>query len=430
MINESELSWNNNTYCLRVNNHMLVYIITILLILFITSGIFQQIQIILLKGKIIYPTIALKILILIILLYYNFMNREIFLYKPILSYWILFFCYLIVDIIFLLNNELSFTYILFSYNAYYYFYLLIPIFMSLKGKINEEKITQLFLGLFIPLSILGIAQFALSSPILKTESIDGYFKVFSWSFYGKVRAFSMFDSSLSFGNFISFIMGVILFRILNNRANIIVNYLLVLLLLISGYATLTRNVYIQLAFTVLSSVLIYYYGVRSKILFKIIPIINFIVGTFILMLSTIISGSSSNGILAGDSLKDRLNEWASINNMWFRNIDSIFFGTGLIQNDRYSFTSHIIVDNAFLAILLHIGLIGLIIWLALMWKIWIYIVNSVLFNRTQFNFGVASLWATWPISNIFNINLNIYIILFLLMICIKSKEKYNKNISI
>jgi hypothetical protein len=245
-------------------------------------------------------------------------------------------------------------------------------------------------------AIVGIAQYLTGQPLLYTESVDGKFEIYSWNFFDDVRAFSLFTSGLGFGLFCSLCgaLGIALFRKspLRGASWFVLSAL-------ACFSTLTRLCYIVfLCASVYAMVLVY--GKRaSRGLWQ--PLLF-----FVLAIATILSGLRASVTEGASNLQDsgsllmRLGAWTYYLGIYSRSsLSDKLFGGGLILDK----TNVIPIDNVPIALLLHVGLVGLVIFGVLLAKMWLYLRREALITGQPFMIAAASLWATLACAGIFNI---------------------------
>lgn len=352
------------------------------------------------------------------LLLHAFSAGKVLALKPIMFPYATFLLYLIFHFI-LFRNEFSVDYLLFSYNAYYFFVIMLPLAAHLS--LSSESCNRWLFTMSIPLLFIGILQGVLNDPLLPVASSDGYFEVQSWLYYeGKVRSFSLFSSGLNYGQFLSLLGASAACLAINARRRrrrlLFFGFLLVTTFAI--YTTLTRNIYIQYAFTVFTALSLAWCTKRrvsvSGLRVALLPVLFGII-TAVLVFGVqgyLLLFAGDQTLLRDDSLTQRLAQWIYFFPYWTQNgLERLLFGTALIQlgGDRFSVTEDILIDNTFLSIGLHSGLIGLLLWILLMWKIWRWmLLNIDTCPDNSFLIAITALWATWISSGIFGATMSFY----------------------
>jgi O-antigen ligase len=81
-----------------------------------------------------------------------------------------------------------------------------------------------------------------------------------------------------------------------------------------------------------------------------------------------------------------------------------------------------LVDNTYLALALHIGLVGMVVILGLLWAMWRRLRIETIMRPTPLLIGIASFWSTFLLTGMFNIQLAIYGFWFLIAIMILQRD--------
>jgi hypothetical protein len=79
------------------------------------------------------------------------------------------------------------------------------------------------------------------------------------------------------------------------------------------------------------------------------------------------------------------------------------FGLGIVQNEKLSSDYPMLIDSAPLALVLHLGIVGLMLFGALLVQMWLYLRREALDTKEPFAIAAASFWATLLCAGIFNI---------------------------
>ena len=335
---------------------------------------------------------------------------------PIVT-WLLCIVYLVVDIPHLISTRgMTFTDVLLSYNTYYMLLLIGPAFIAFRGTISERFVVRSTLLLFAICAAIGIAQFVSGEPIVATESLDGTVMVHSWNFFGQVRAFSLFTSAMGFGIFCALCgaLGVALFRRFPKSGG-----LLVLVSALVCYATLTRLCYLVFL-CACSYALVLRYGKNPKrglwypAIYSLLGVATVAVGV-----SSLLAGDSEN-IQDSGSLVMRLAQWGYYADLLSHTpVNDLLFGIGIVQNEKILPLYPMIIDNIFLGLVLHVGIVGLGLFGTLMVKMWLFLRREAISTGTAFAIAAASLWATLACAGVFNILFSTFGAVFALsLLCI------------
>jgi hypothetical protein len=339
---------------------------------------------------------------------------------PIIA-WLLCIAYLVADIAYLTNvRHMSIDGVLTSYFGYYLLLLVGPALLALRGAASERFVIAATVFLFAICAVFGIAQYLKADPILYTDSVDGALRVDSWEFFGQVRAFSLFTSSMNFGMYCALCgaLGVALFR---KRRKL--GALLFIVAGIACFTTLTRLCYLVFL-CVCSYAAVLVFGKRRKRgLWS--PLLYFALGmaTIIVGLSSFLSGGESN-LQDPSSLIQRLSQWAYYFDLLAgASPADLLFGVGIVQNERVLPLYPMIIDNMPLALVLHIGIVGLVLFGVLLVEVWLYLRREALAGQQPFVIAAASLWAALACAGIFNIVFTPFsIVLALAIFCIRSQS--------
>jgi hypothetical protein len=327
--------------------------------------------------------------------------------RPIFILWLSFILYLMVEtLVLVLRFGYPADYVLFSFNAYYFAILLVPFFFYRRHALDESILTSTLVVLFVPLALLGIAQTTSGSLILPTESPNQYLQVMSWGFAGAIRAFSLFSSPSTFGHFIALVGALALAYLLEKRGSATRWSIVVLLALISGYCTLTRATQIEIVCALLTVWMVYH---RKKLggLVTLCPILYGILGLIVAFVLPIwLVGVSDSDLFSNLSIMQRYAQWASFGSLWLGGGPATFlFGAGLAQNDRFQAGADVVIDNSFLAVGVHIGFIGLVLWLAISWYIWAYMLEQAKEGLTPIRAASLGTWSVWMFTSMFGVNI-------------------------
>jgi hypothetical protein len=129
-------------------------------------------------------------------------------------------------------------------------------------------------------------------------------------------------------------------------------------------------------------------------------------------------GVGQDSFLSTDSLGIRHSAWTTYSELWLgQDWLTSLLGTGIIQSGEMNTEGYVLIDNLFIAMGLQIGLVGLLVWLGLQWQMWRYMLKTALVSRDPLAIGLTGVWATWPLSCMFNSATAFYTLLFILLIC-------------
>lgn len=342
--------------------------------------------------------------------------------------WLLCIGYLIVEVIHLtMNCGMSLGEALFSYYNYYCLFLIGPALLIFRGAVSQRTLVLCSVFIFAVCATLGAAQHLTASPILYTESLDGSFAVPSWVFADRLRAFSLFGSALEFGLFCAFsgALGIALARKMPIRGA-----LLAIASALACYTTLTRLCYLMFFGAVASSLVFTFCKRPSRGSW--LPLLWFLLG-----LSTILVGLNSVSNTDAGSLQDagsllgRLEQWVYFSDLFLHSsLVYQLFGLGLVQSESLLSSYGMVIDNSLLALLLHIGVVGLALFGTLLTKMWLYLRREAVVTQQPFIIAAASLWAAITCAGTFNIVFGFFGAIFALAILCDSREEYPMNLEL
>jgi hypothetical protein len=338
--------------------------------------------------------------------------------------WLLCIAYLLAEIPYLhYMCGMSFGDALVSYNGYYSLLLIAPVLVMFHDTVPERVIIEGAILLFLVCAAIGFAQYITARPILFTESADGAFQVNSWGFFDQVRAFSLFTSAMDFGMFcaLSGALGIAL-----TRAYPISGTLLFIISAMACFTTLTRLSYLVfMCVCFYAAVLIFGKNPKRG---RWQPLLYFGLGisTILVGLSPLISGDASN-LQDPGSLIMRIGQWAFYADLLTHSsLAQLLFGVGIVQNDKILPLFPMVIDNVPLALVLHIGIIGLALFGTLLVKMWLYLRSEALVTRQPFVIAAASVWAALACAGIFNIVFSSFGAIFTLVILCEKRTVKNE----
>lgn len=406
----------------------IAFLFLFMLMLTFISAFLPQAQIFVLEGRVVLPTLAIKAVIIVLLLISLFwvrnnQNKEYLIEnKWMITLFSLFYSYLVLTGLLFIKYGLSTSFVVYTMNSYYFFLLIIPFVVLMNERISGEKIVLIFLAVSIPLSILGLVQYFFNSPIIPLKSSDGQFSVNSWQFGNRVRSFSLFDSGLDFGHYLSLCVSFIVAMIGLKKGNLVLKIAMIILLTVTAYTTLTRNIYIEYFSVILSVTLITKFLHRRII--ALLPVVLYLGGWLINNIAPIMANLyHQTSVFNLETYISRQNEWLTVKQIWFdQGFVKALFGTGFIQSDKYAITKNLLIDNSFLAVGLHTGLVGLVFYILIMWSCWMYCLKITQLNTNVFNLGLTGFMSTWALTGIFNINIATYAAAFILFLLGNTKR--------
>ncbi len=334
---------------------------------------------------------------------------------PLFRIWLLFAVFLLVETFYLMASYgLSLEYVLFRYNANYFRILFLPMFYCFEHSNEEDSISRALGYVFVPLAVLGVAQHFAGSVLLPTRSSNGYLEVMSWDFYGTVRGFSLFNAPSYFGHFIA-LMAALGMAFYKSKKRALQGLVLLILAVASGYSTLTRATQIEIAFAIFTVWLLYRWPGHRKLLLA-LPVFYAFLGFFTAFVIPLWLAGSNADLLANDSLLERYAEWANYSYAWVGNgLVTFLFGAGVTQNARFETSADVLIDNSFLSVGLHIGAVGLVLWIVITWRAWKYMLDQAPESVSPVQAAAIGAWSVWLFTSVFN-NTLFYILPFVVFL--------------
>jgi len=389
----------NNLLNLSIRR-LVAFLVAVLLFFLIVDGAVPQLQMYLMGGNILVGNFIFKVAVLAIAGLGFFVYPKLrYTGLPVLT-WLLCIAYLVGDMPHLMSGRgMTLLDVLQSYNAYYALVLIGPVLLAFRGAVSERAIIRCIVFL-LPLSaIIGLAQYLTRQPLLPTESSDGAFHINSWIFFDNVRAFSLFSSSMNFGLFCALCgaLGVALYRTMPKRAA-----LLFILSAIACFSTLTRLSYLVFACASSYALVLTFGKKAARGLWY--PVLYFVLGISTMFVGLISFTADESNLGDTGSLIERVAQWGFYSELILQSssTDKVF-GLGIVQNEKLSSDYPMLIDSAPLALVLHLGIVGLMLFGALLVQMWLYLRREALDTKEPFAIAAASFWATLLCAGIFNI---------------------------
>jgi hypothetical protein len=399
---------------------ILAFLASVACCLAFVNAAVPQVQMYLLGGQILFGTGLIKAALLVVMVSGFLLHPRVKVAAIPLSTWLLCIGFLIVEIGYLIFAcGISLGDVLLSYNDYYFLLLIGPALLVFRGAVSERVLIRCSILVFVVCAALAAAQHLTSSPILYTESADGSFSVSSWNFIGEVRAFSLFGSALEFGLLCAFsgALGIALTRTMPIRG--------ALLFLASGlacYTTLTRLCYLVFFGACACSLVLTFGKKPSRGRWQ--PFLNFLLGIATILIGiNSVTSADENTLQDAGSLLGRIDQWSFFSDLYLHStLAHKMFGLGLVQDKSLLSLYGIVIDNILLALILHIGVVGLVLFGVLLIKMWIYLRREAVATQQPFVIAATSLWATFACTGIFNLLFGSFGAIFALAILCERKS--------
>lgn len=400
-----------------------------------------QIEMLLTGGLCPIPIAAIKIacfgLLILLTLAYGRLDLSAF---PT-SIWLVAMTFLLLDFPFLWfwQNKTALE-ILLSYNAYYCPLIFAPLACAFTGRLSEKSARRMLVYIFLVCAIIGCAQIIFQKQIVQMASSDGNFRIYTswWITVGvrgtvgdrTLRAFGVFGTALEYGSFAVLIAATAI-GMCGKPRGWIKGVPLYLFAAACCYTTRTRVVYLELIFATLAAVTFTFGRRPRRMIWQ--PVIGLLVGSLIAFsgIATLVGQTAS--VYDPSSLELRLLTWGSYGAQILRaELPEQMFGFGYSQAEKpiivpvgdeqagqFAIT---LVDNTYLALALHIGLVGMVVILGLLWAMWRRLRIETVMRPTPLLIGIASFWSTFLLTGMFNIQLAIYGFWFLIAIMILQRD--------
>jgi hypothetical protein len=395
-----------------------------------------EIEILLTGGRCPIPIAAIKVagfgLLTILTLIYGRLDLSAF---PA-GVWLVAMTFLFLDFPYLwLSQEKAPVDLIFDYNAYYCPLIFAPLACAFTGRLSHKSATRILVSIFLVCGVIGWAQVIFQAKVVPLVSSDGNFRIYAswWSPEGggrTMRAFSMFGSSLEYGSFVTLIGGIAI-GMCGRPKGWIKGVPLYLFAAACCYSTLTRTVFLLFTFVTIAAV-IFTFG-RSPRRMTWQPLIGLVVALVIAFGGIGQKVSQARTLTDTGSLDLRVLQWETYGEQLLRStLPQQLFGLGFCQAEKpliipvddvsignaYS----ILVDNMYLALTLHIGLVGMVIIVGLFWAMWRRLRVETIKRPTPLLIGIASYCSTVFLDNMFNISPAVYGFWFLIAIMILQRD--------
>lgn len=339
-------------------------------------------------------------------------RRHIIIYADLLKSLMLLSIYVAFIFVYsLMLGGLSFDYILTGIMNNFSFIFLLMLICLTPSFLSERRLLKYLISIAIVTSCLGITQYFMNIPILATESDE--YKIQAWLYITPqgthVRGFSLFNNALGFGFFLIFVLGIAIYRSRLSWGS----RLLVLLLALACFCTVTRNIYLGSILAVLGAIF-YIKQIKLRgLVLTILPIVAFLVGLLVANL-----GGGETSITDGSTLDMRTQFWRDeISRQIVASESELLFGRGLYQGG--SEFSDFVVDNTYLQLVSHVGLFGLIFYIFFYFSLLRYVINQ---EGSSLRCGLYVFMVAWPAMAIFNI-VTVQLPLFALLVAAVGSNK-------
>jgi hypothetical protein len=279
--------------------------------------------------------------------------------------------------------------------------LLVSIAPSFDARITDRDVYPLLLIFFVTCGSLTLLQYVMNDPIVSVVSNDRTLSVPSYIFQGHVRGFGFCVSAFQAGLFYCFTacVGVALWK---KRRQKFYGGALLLVSVACCWATLTRLVFLALLFSVISTFLLGL-KLRLKMLKVLIPLVGLLLGMVIFWQGAgITGGSGRTDIMSTGTLNQRIVEDGFYALLYAKgSVRQILLGQGMApwterSADRLSNAAPIEMDNAYLQILLSIGLVGLLVVGVVLSLTWLKLLRRAERSSSAITLAAAGVFSAIP----------------------------------
>jgi len=376
------------------------FFVAVLCFLSFVDAIVPQLSLYLV-GQLVVREAMVKGALLVVVVLGCFLYPKIHSVKGPTLVWLLCIGYLFAEIPYLTYaRDMVFVDVLQSYSVYYLLLLIGPALLVFRGRVSQRAMIWSTVGLLAVCASVGIAQYLTAQPILHTESADGAFRVDSWNFFGQVRAFSLFTTALNFGMFCALCgaLGVAL-----TRTRPVGGIVLLVVSAVACFTTLTRLSYLVFICACTYALVITFGKKANRGLWHPVLYWGLGIATILVGLNSLASNNTAD-LQDASSLIERVGQWAYYYNVIIHSsLTGQLLGVGIVQSESVRPLYPMIIDNLPLALVLHVGLVGLVLFGSLLIRMWLFLRCEAVDTQQPFMIAAASLWATIPCAGIFNI---------------------------
>jgi hypothetical protein len=321
---------------------------------------------------------------------------------------LLFLTYLVLDTLFFyFNLGIALFDILTSYNIYYLIFFIDLLALCIPLRISDRLLVGIVITCFLVCALLGYAQFLTQRPIVPTDSVDNNFRVVVWNSAAGIRAFSLFTAPGFFGLFSTMIAAMAV-AMCGPRRNWLFGLPLLMLSVFACWISLTRSDLVGLGCALTTACVITFWGKenRARWLPLIYVPVGVLVGIYAFTLSSSGSGSGTRAITDTSSFTARIYEWAYyLGTFSMDKWPALLFGSGIIQSEKVQTNASIVpIDNLYLAIVLHSGLFGLGLTMALVWALWEWVRKKAESRASPLHTAVAASFSTLWCVGLFSVS--------------------------
>jgi len=226
-----------------------------------------------------------------------------------------------------------------------------------------------------------------------------------WGHMGHIRVFSLFVAPAACGAFFCFIASLAV-AMCRRKSNLVIAIPLLALSLFVSWASGARTTIVCTVCGVATSWIISFAGKKDRT--KWLPFIWLAGGIIVACYaySRIGGGGLSTGLVTdASSFASRFATWSNILDM-FRSssVFNLLLGYGLVQGQKLDPTGTGGSDNLYLALILHIGVLGLGLMMFLFWHLWQAVRKEAETRRSYLTTAVAATYSTLLMAGLFDLS--------------------------
>jgi len=405
------------------------FLLVIFFFLVINAAL-PQLEMLLFSGHVPIPSIAIKFSAIMILVMYSMLHVDLAINKSSIMVLVLLSTLIAIEVCFFAGgNRYPVPELLFGYNTMYSLLIISLLITNFRSMISSRFAGRLILIASIPVVLLGAAQAIMNEPLLPLKSVDDYFQVLVWNYYGQVRSFSLFEAPAYYATFLIFFGGFALGNALCRRRIKSRLFYLALFSVVSmsEFMSLNRTAIFAYIFVSFTVILIYKMNYRKNQLI-LVMVASFLLSVILVFAVPIISNLFPFVFAFKDqSMLERYSEWQYWLQFLLRSPERVLLGSGIFQNALFSATKEVIIDNMFLAVLVQAGVVGLAIVLYVIYKVWSILVARYLDVSSPMAIASIALLTVWPIFSTFGTGLNIFPVYAAIPFLFKSVNKDSTN---
>ena len=354
--------------------------------------------------------------------------------------WLVAMTYLSLDFVYLwLWGDKSPVDLIFDYNAYYCPLIFAPLACAFTGRLSERTATRILISIFMVSAAIGWAQYILQVPVVQLASSDGNFRIYAswWTAVGyavrgtrAIRSCGIFGTAFEYGSFVVPIAGIGI-GMCGRPGGRTKGIALYLFAVACCYSTMTRTVFLQLIFATIAALTFTFGRSPRRVIWQ--PLIGLVVAVAITFGGIAKLVGTERSLTDSSSIELRLQQWGMYGlELLHSTLPQKLFGLGFCQAEKpliipvdditvggaYS----VLVDNMYLALTLHIGLIGMLVIVALMWAMWRRLRIETIKRPTPLLIGIASFCSTFLLNNMFNVSPALFGFWFLIAIMVLQRD--------